>query len=349
MFSEAKKNKPIFMSTGMASIEEIHDAISAIQDQGNEEIVIMHCITSYPTKSEDANLEMITSLNQEFPDYVVGYSDHTLGIDIAIFSTFYGSKCIEKHFTYDKNLSISRDHRLSLDSNDFKELIEIAGLDVNLVENIPNIKNWPFSPRASSKYLYEILGIKDYKSIDIGGKHGAIVHDLNKPFNDTSMFNKFDIATDFGSCEHVFNVSECYKTLHKLLKPGGYLIIDQAILKGNGYFKFDEVFFEGIAAANNYKIIFSSYVITTGEKTKNGSYYQFHIPRNHKLLDVLDYSKLARLDKYGELGIFAVMQKITDEEFKTPYQGTIYNDIHNISHFLSIKSKIQKGIFKIGR
>ena len=119
----ASKKKPVFMSTGMASIEEIHDAISAIQDQGNEEIVIMHCITSYPTKSEDANLEMITSLNQEFPDYVVGYSDHTLGIDIAIFSIFYGSKCIEKHFTYDKNLSISRDHRLSLDSNDFKELI----------------------------------------------------------------------------------------------------------------------------------------------------------------------------------------------------------------------------------
>ena len=157
---------------------------------------------------------------------------------------------------------------IHIQKNDFKELIEIAGLDVNLVENIPNIKNWPFSPRASSKYLYEILGIKDYKSIDINGEHGAIAHDLNKPFNDTSMFNKFDIATDFGACEHVFNVVECYKTLHKLLKPGGYLIIDQAILKGNGYFKFDEAFFEGIAAANNYKIIFSSYVITTGNELK---------------------------------------------------------------------------------
>jgi len=120
----ASKKKPVFMSTGMASIEEIHDAVSAIQDQGNEEMVIMHCITSYPTRSEDANLEMIRSLNLEFPDCVIGYSDHTLGIDVAVFSTFYGSKCIEKHFTHDKNLSISRDHRLSLDSNDFKELIE---------------------------------------------------------------------------------------------------------------------------------------------------------------------------------------------------------------------------------
>ena len=120
----ASKKKPVFMSTGMASIGEIHDAVSAIQDQGNEEIVIMHCITSYPTKSEDANLDMIKSLDLEFPDYIIGYSDHTLGTDIASYSVFYGSKCIEKHFTYDKNLSVSRDHRLSLNSDDFKELIK---------------------------------------------------------------------------------------------------------------------------------------------------------------------------------------------------------------------------------
>ena len=71
------------MSTGMASMEEIHEAVSTIEDQGNEEIIIMHCITSYPTKSEDANLDMIKSLGIEFPDYNIGYSDHTLGTDIA--------------------------------------------------------------------------------------------------------------------------------------------------------------------------------------------------------------------------------------------------------------------------
>ena len=95
----------------MASMEEIHEAVSTIEDQGNEEIIIMHCITSYPTKSEDANLDMIKSLDLEFPDYNIGYSDHTLGTDIASYSVFYGSKCVEKHFTYDKNLSVSRDHR----------------------------------------------------------------------------------------------------------------------------------------------------------------------------------------------------------------------------------------------
>jgi len=120
----ASKQKPIFMSTGMASMDEVHDAVSIIQDQGNEEIIIMHCITSYPTKSEDANLDMIKSLDLEFPDYIIGYSDHTLGTDIASYSVFYGSKCIEKHFTHDKNLSVSRDHRLSLNSDDFKELIK---------------------------------------------------------------------------------------------------------------------------------------------------------------------------------------------------------------------------------
>ena len=118
----ASKKKPIFMSTGMASLSEIHDAISTIQNEGNNEIILMHCITSYPTKPEDANLEMINKLDQEFPECVIGYSDHTLGTEIAALSVFYGSTCIEKHFTFDKNLKISRDHRLSLTPDDFKEL-----------------------------------------------------------------------------------------------------------------------------------------------------------------------------------------------------------------------------------
>lgn len=119
----ASKKKPIFISTGMASMEEIHQAISTIEKEGNKDIIIMHCITSYPTKPEEANLEMIKTLGKEFPSYVIGYSDHTLGTEIAAFSVFYGSKCIEKHFTHDKTLSTSRDHRLSLNSDDFVDLI----------------------------------------------------------------------------------------------------------------------------------------------------------------------------------------------------------------------------------
>ena len=116
----AKMNLPIFISTGMANDQEITDSISAINDKGNHDVIIMHCITSYPTKPEDSNLEMIRTLKNNFPKNIIGFSDHTLGTDIAVFSTFYGAKVIEKHFTFDNNLNKSPDHRLSLTPPEFE-------------------------------------------------------------------------------------------------------------------------------------------------------------------------------------------------------------------------------------
>jgi N,N'-diacetyllegionaminate synthase len=120
----AKKGLPVFLSSGMASMEEIHEAVSSIEDTGNHNIVLLHCITSYPTANQDANLDMIKTLQQNFPSCIIGYSDHTLGTLIPALSVLYGSKIIEKHFTYDTKLSESRDHRLSLDVQGFKEMIE---------------------------------------------------------------------------------------------------------------------------------------------------------------------------------------------------------------------------------
>ena len=120
----AKKKIPVILSTGMASLEEINEAVGAIEDEGNSDIMIMHCITSYPTKPEDANLELIQVLKKKYQDYVIGYSDHTLGTDIAVFSAFYGASCIEKHFTFDQNLKTSRDHRLSLNIQEFQEMVK---------------------------------------------------------------------------------------------------------------------------------------------------------------------------------------------------------------------------------
>ena len=120
----ASKDLPILMSTGMASNQEIDDAISTIEDTGNENIILMHCMTSYPTKPEDANLQMIKSLKKNYPDCIIGYSDHTPGVTIALCSTFYGSKVIEKHFTFDTSLEDSPDHRLSLDTKSFSNLVE---------------------------------------------------------------------------------------------------------------------------------------------------------------------------------------------------------------------------------
>ena len=213
---------------------------------------------------------------------------------------------------------------LHLKKEDLKELFDNAGLKCDSVDKYPT-NNWPDAPRWPAKYFYESLGIQGYESIDINSKYGAINHDLNKPFEDKSKFNKFDIVTDHGSCEHVFNISECYKTMHNLTKPGGYIIIKQAIWNGNGYFKFDESFFEGIAAANNYKIIFNSYVVSHLKKTKHGSNIEFHIPRNRELFNALNFEKILDLDIYG------VLQKIKDDEFKIPYQGNLMKEMYNIS------------------
>jgi len=171
----ASKKKPIFISTGMASMKEIHQAITTIENEGNKDIIIMHCITSYPTKPEEANLEMIKTLGKEFPNYMIGYSDHTLGTEIAVYSTFYGSKCIEKHFTHDKTLTTSRDHRLSLNSNDFIELNKKLRL-IEISKGLPKREDFDSEKEAvkfarrsivslikiskGTKILSEMLGIK---------------------------------------------------------------------------------------------------------------------------------------------------------------------------------------------
>jgi len=119
----ASKKLPIFLSTGMASEMEIDEAIGVINDQGNQDVIIMHCITSYPTKHEDANLEIIRTFTKKYPNDVIGYSDHTLGITIPVCSFVYGAKAIEKHFTYDDTLKTSPDHRMSLDTNGFANMV----------------------------------------------------------------------------------------------------------------------------------------------------------------------------------------------------------------------------------
>ena len=104
---------------------------------------------------EDANLSMIRSLTNQFPNHVIGFSDHTLGTTAALCSTFYGSKCIEKHFTYDKKLSTSPDHRLSLDVNDFQKLI--SELRISEVSGGTDIRNSFNSESEAVKYARRSL------------------------------------------------------------------------------------------------------------------------------------------------------------------------------------------------
>jgi N-acetylneuraminate synthase len=122
----AKKNKPIFLSTGAATLGEIERAISTIKSTGNNEICLFHCILDYPTQFKDINLNMIKHLADIYPEYIIGFSDHTKPDDSMLVTTIaytYGAKIIEKHFTLDKNLP-GNDHYHAMEPSDLHNLRE---------------------------------------------------------------------------------------------------------------------------------------------------------------------------------------------------------------------------------
>jgi N,N'-diacetyllegionaminate synthase len=120
----ARTNRPIIMSTGAATLEEIKEAVETIAECGNDQTILLHCILCYPTRDEDANLSMIGKLKNQFPNNIIGLSDHTLGTDIPIAAVAFGAELIEKHYTVDKTLPKSADHWLSVDPTELKQIVD---------------------------------------------------------------------------------------------------------------------------------------------------------------------------------------------------------------------------------
>ena len=112
--------KPIILSTGASSLEEIKEAVCWIEEKGNP-LSLLHCVLNYPTPDKNANLGMIMDLKAQFPDKIIGYSDHTLPNDMKVceLATMLGSIIIEKHFTHDKNLP-GNDHYHAMDKDDLQ-------------------------------------------------------------------------------------------------------------------------------------------------------------------------------------------------------------------------------------
>ena len=117
----AKQNLPILLSTGMASLAEIELAIKTIEKADNNKLVLLHCISIYPPKYCDINLNNIKMLKQTF-GYPVGFSDHSIGTSIPLASIAMGACVIEKHFTLDKDLP-GWDHAISADPREMKEIV----------------------------------------------------------------------------------------------------------------------------------------------------------------------------------------------------------------------------------
>ena len=119
-----KSNKQLILSTGMANIREIKDALHVLNKSGtkNSKITLLHCNTEYPTPFKDANLKAIKTLRNVF-NVNVGYSDHTLGIEASIAAAALGANVIEKHFTLNRNFE-GPDHSSSLEPDELSRMIK---------------------------------------------------------------------------------------------------------------------------------------------------------------------------------------------------------------------------------
>lgn len=118
----ASKQKPIIISTGIATIDEIQDVVNICKSVGNENIILLKCTSEYPAKLEEANLKTIPNMKETF-GVEVGFSDHTLGYIAPVVAVTLGAKVIEKHFILDKSIG-GADSGFSLDKQEFSELVK---------------------------------------------------------------------------------------------------------------------------------------------------------------------------------------------------------------------------------
>jgi N,N'-diacetyllegionaminate synthase len=117
----AKQGKPLLLSTGMSTMAEVQQAVDALLKEGNDQVILLHCVTNYPAAPESVNLRAMLSMQAQFP-MPVGYSDHTLGIDACYAAAVLGASVLEFHFTYDKKAE-GPDHMISKDYEDLAALV----------------------------------------------------------------------------------------------------------------------------------------------------------------------------------------------------------------------------------
>lgn len=134
----AKTGKPVIISTGMSDLVEVELAVEILRDHGAGTMTLLHCNTQYPTPYQDANLQAMLTLEERF-GFAVGYSDHTLGIEVALAAAALGAKVIEKHFTLDKSLK-GPDHKASLDPEELKVMVtSVRNIEVALGDGVKRV------------------------------------------------------------------------------------------------------------------------------------------------------------------------------------------------------------------
>ena len=156
------KGLPVVLSTGMSTLEDVDISIRALKEGGASDITLLHCTTSYPCPYEDVNLKAMITLQQTF-NLPVGYSDHTIGTDVAAAAVALGATIIEKHFTLDCNMK-GPDHAASTEPKYFARLVQT-------IRNIEScLGSYIKAPTDAEKEIYKVVAkrIVAKKEIHIG-------------------------------------------------------------------------------------------------------------------------------------------------------------------------------------
>jgi len=182
----ASKGKPIILSTGIATKDDIELALETIREQGNNEIALLKCTSSYPAPIEEANLAMIQDLSKRF-GVISGLSDHTLGITAPVTATALGAKIIEKHFILNKSIG-GPDASFSLDEKEFTQMVNAVRSTEKAIGKVSyKLTEKQKAGKAFSRSLYvvedikkgEIFTSKNIRSIRPGfGLHPKYKNDL---------------------------------------------------------------------------------------------------------------------------------------------------------------------------
>jgi len=155
----ASKMRPMIISTGIARIDEIQDAVNICRAEGNNDIVLLKCTSAYPAALEDANLLTIPNLAETF-GVISGFSDHTLGATAPIVATAFGAKVIEKHFILNKSIG-GPDADFSLDKEEFAQMIKVVRETEKLLGKVDyNMSEKKKKSRQFARSLYITKDVK---------------------------------------------------------------------------------------------------------------------------------------------------------------------------------------------
>lgn len=185
----AKFEKPIILSTGMCTMDEVKTSVNTILDEGNDKLILLHCISDYPAKLEESNLNAINEMKKEF-NLPVGFSDHSIGSLCSLSAAIMGSNVIEKHLRHPENSS-SPDDSHSLTPKQFLELIKSIRLSESAKgsgKKFPSISE----QKNLQKNRVSIIVMQDIKK---GTKISAEMLDIRRPGNGIPPFYYYDILS----------------------------------------------------------------------------------------------------------------------------------------------------------